>query len=121
MRRREKDTATRGRVGIRWRLFVCLALFTAVILVTLWLFQVRLLSYFYEKEKFDEITEAADGLQEHLLREDLENLAREHAKEQGICVCIFRVEGQDAIRIANADAAPNCVIHHLGDVVLTQL
>ena len=121
MRRREKDTATRGRVGIRWRLFVCLALFTAVILVTLWLFQVRLLSYFYEKEKFDEITEAADELQEYLAKDDLEQMAREQAKEQGICVCVFRVEGQDAVRIANADAAPNCVIHHLGDVVLTQL
>ncbi len=121
MRRKRRDTAARGRVGIRWRLFVCLALFTAVILVTLWLFQVRLLSYFYEKEKFGEITQVADELEEHLLRSDLEDLARSHAKEQGICVCVFRVQGQDAVRIANADIAPNCVIHHLGDPALTHL
>ena len=42
----------KARVGIRWRLFACLALFTTLILLVLWVFQVRLLAYFYEKEKF---------------------------------------------------------------------
>ncbi len=111
----------RGRVGIRWRLFVCLALFTAVMLVILWLFQVRLLSYFYEREKFSEINEVADELQEHLAQGDLESLARELAKEQGICVCVFEVHGDTALRVANADVAPTCVIHHLGEEALTQL
>ncbi len=117
--RREKRTSR--RVGIRWRLFVCLALFSAVILITLWLFQVRLLSYFYEKEKFTEIQAVADELEDYLASGGLDDVVKEQAKEQGICICVFRIDGNDANRIANADIAPDCVIHHLGDVSLTQL
>ncbi len=121
MRKRSKEPATRGRVGIRWRLFVCLALFTAVILLTLWLFQVRLLSHFYEKEKFTEINVVADELEAYLTHDSLDDAAERYAIEHGICICVFRVKGEIASCIANAEVAPNCVIHHLGNVSISQL
>ena len=86
----EKGAPRRKRyVGIRWRLFACLALFSMILLLALWLFQVRLLSYFYQKEKFAEIKEIAADLSGHLGRENLDALVEQQAKEHGICIRVF--------------------------------
>lgn len=111
--------ARRSRVGIRWRLFVCLALFTVVILVVLWVFQVRLLSVFYEREKFSEIEQIADDLVDGITDKDLDDRVEELALEKSVCICILRIDGSGAV-VANADVSADCAIHHLSKEKLVE-
>lgn len=50
---------TKQGIGVRWSLFIYLAIFTAFVLLVVWIFQVLLLDRFYEKIKLDELNEAA--------------------------------------------------------------
>ena len=109
------------RVGIRWRLFACLLLFTLLMLLVLWVFQVRLLAFFYEKEKFEEMQQIVTELEEHLSRDDLEGLVDRYAKEHTVCIRVFNVKGDDALHMADVDVTPDCVIHHLDDGLLSEL
>ncbi len=107
-------------MGIRWRLFACLALLTALTLLVLWLFQVRLLSTFYERERFDELKESATELEGYLEKEHAEELIQSYAREKGFCVRIFAIGGEGVMPLADAEVSPNCMIHHLpGDVIAT--
>ena len=100
-------------MGIRWRLFACLALLTGLTLLVLWLFQVRLLSTFYERERFSELKKNAVELETYFTKENGEELVRGFAREKGFCVRIF-VIGEDGARMfADADINASCVIHHL--------
>ena len=76
----------RSRVGVRWQIFVCLALFAATLLMVLWIFQVRLLSFFYEREKFSEIQGVADTLVRKLDDPAIDQIAEEYAMEKSVCI-----------------------------------
>ena len=108
-------------VGIRWRLFGCLALFTALILLVLWLFQVRLLSTFYEREKFVELRESADILSGYVETEDAKQQIADYAKEKGICVRVFFLDKTQARTVADTEVSARCVIHHLSAETLDAL
>ncbi len=115
------QSAQKRRVGIRWRLFGALALFTLVILLVLWLFQIRLLATFYEREKFSELRETADLLEKHLNGENRDEKIADCAKENGVCIRIFSVNETHARMIADADVTPSCVIHHLPANALAEM
>ncbi len=118
---RERVKKRRVHVGVRWKMFGCLALFAALLLIVLWVFQVRLLSFFYEREKFSEIQGIADTLERNLTGKDLDERAEDYAMEKAVCVCVFRIENGSAERVANADIAPDCVIHHLSPDLLSDM
>ena len=121
MSRAKECSHSDEHVGLRWRLFACLALFGALLLVSLWLFQVRLLAYFYQKEKFTEIKEIAGELESYLDADELNTLVEQQAKEHGVCIRVFAIQGKDAVPVADADITPDCVIHHLSPEVLSDL
>ena len=108
-------------VGIRWRLFGVLALFTVISLLVLWLFQVRLLSTFYEREKFSELRESADAVVNYVDAENAKELIEDYAKGKGVCVRVFVLEETHAKLIADAEVTSNCVIHHLPAKTLSTL
>ena len=111
----------KDRVGIRWRLFACLALLTALTLLVLWLFQVRLLSTFYEKERFDELKEHAIELENYLDKEHAADLIQSCAREKGFCVRIFAIGEAGVTALADAEVSANCMIHHLSRDVIASL
>ena len=55
--------------GISWRLFGSLIIFTVLILVVIWVFQIVLLNKFYEDSKLQEFTET-----ERLVKNDIGNI-----------------------------------------------
>ncbi len=116
-----KQGAYKRRVGIRWRLFGAMALFTAVILLVLWLFQIRLLATFYEREKFSELRDAVGVLERYLENESAEERIADYARENGICIRVVSVDGSYIKLIADADATPSCVIHHLPGEALSNM
>jgi len=111
----------RGRVGIRWWLFACLALFTILILVSIWIFQVCLLSTFYEKEKFSDLKKSADELKEYVAAEDARNAIAKYAKEKNICILVIALEEEHGRLLASADATSDCIIHHVNAQTLEEL
>ena len=123
MIRREKarDTIRHHTTGIRWRIFLCLVLFVLMLLMTLWFFQIRMLGYFYEREKYDELELVSEDLISHLEMEHFDDRVDLTAKEKNICVCVFRIEGSTATAVADADANSNCVVHHLSAELLSNL
>lgn len=116
-----RDTKRSHTTGIQWRIFLCLVLFALMILMTLWFFQIRMLGYFYAREKFDELESVAEDLISHLETEHFDDRVDLTAKEQNLCVCVFRIEGSAATAVANADANSNCVVHQLQDELLSDL
>ncbi len=122
MKRRLREISKRSeRVGIRWRLFACLALLTAFTLLVLWLFQVRLLSTFYEKERFAELKENAAELESYLDKDYDKELMQSYAREKGFCLRIFVLDAKGATLFADADISSNCMVHHLSPDVLEAL
>ncbi len=126
MRRREqRRERLHHRVGIRWRLFVSLAIFTVAILVGLWVFQIRLLGYFYEREKVDELQDITDDLAAYVTETDLDERVDSYSFDKHICIRVFRLksenEGLVAEKIADCDVSDNCMIHHLSEDLLSEL
>ncbi len=116
-----RQNTHRRRVGIRWRLFGALALFTLVILLVLWVFQIRLLATFYEREKFAELRETATALEGYLGAQNAGEQIDDYAKENGVCVRIFAIEETGASVVADAEVTPSCVIHHLPPQALVNM
>lgn len=110
-----------GRVGIRWWLFACLALFTVLILVAIWIFQVALLSTFYEKEKFSDLKKSANELKEYVSAEDARNTIANYAKEKNICILVIALEEEHGRLLASADTTSDCIIHHVNAQTLEEL
>ncbi len=107
MRRRE------GRQGsIKWRIFGSFALFTAVILALLWIFQVVLLDPFYKAIKVHEIKTSAHTICQEINSEGLQKNLQRVALENQICCIISDSRGN---RIYSENATPNCVIHRLSN------
>ena len=109
------------RVGIRWRLFACLALFTLLILLTIWVVQIRLLSFFYQEEKFEELQEISDGLESCLTMQELDSYVKDYAKDNNVCIRIFSLYDDIAVQVADADITPDCMLHHFGREVISDL
>ena len=120
MRQRIKEKCRKRHLGVRPRLFLALAALSLLSLVVLWVFQIRLLGYFYEREKFSEIEELASNLSTLVGKDSLASQVQTNAEEHETCICIFRIEqdpaGGDkktAVPVANAEGNNDCMIHHM--------
>ena len=55
-------SVNKAQIGIRIKLIFGLVIFTVLVLVAIWVLQIRLLSYFYEREKFSELENAYEEI-----------------------------------------------------------
>ena len=116
-----KNGLPHKHVGIRWRLFASIAGFTLLILVAQWVFQIRLLGFFYEREKFSDMTELAGELAGHVQDSNFAEQVTNCGRDKQVCIRVFRVGLGGIEQIADADAAADCVIHHLSPGRLLEL
>ncbi len=106
-------TKTAG--GIRSRLLASLAMLTFLVLLVVWIFQVFLLGFFYEREKFEDMKTIAAELREY---EGAEGLARgvlHAARDKDVCIRVMQRSGDVLIPFADADITGECVIHQFGE------
>ena len=108
-------------VGIRARLTVALIAFTVFVLVAIWLLQIRLLSYFYEREKFSELEEAYLDICTYIGEKDFSDKLEKTAEEKAICVRVFVIIDANAKEVGDANAGVDCMIHHLSPSLLSDL
>lgn len=106
--------------GVRPRLFLALASLTLLCVAVLWFFQIRMLSYFYEREKFSEIQEIAANLAEQLDNENFASQVKANAEDYGVCIRVFSIEDDPmdsgkkiATPVVEAEGNGGCVVHHL--------
>ncbi len=118
----------RRHLGVRPRLFFALAALTLLFVVVLWVFQIRLLGYFYEKEKFEEIEEIAAGLSDMIGTDNLAAQVENDARDHNVCIRVFRIEPDPehegkklAATVADAETASDCVVHHLPAAQLSEI
>ncbi len=108
-------------VRISWKIFFALLLFTGVILLIVWTFQIKLLNHFYKQIKSDELTAGADMVQGYLGRTELEDMAYDYAVDNSVCIRVFSVKDAAASEVVSVDVFGDCMIHHLTDVSLSRL
>jgi len=118
--KKTKNTDKKGHVGLRWKLFAYLAAFTLLILLALWVLQIRLLGYFYEREKFSELEDAADVIGKSM-GNGLDGQVSSISASKNMCIRIFLIEDGAAHQVADAEASVDCMIHHLPSELLADL
>ena len=91
-------------ISIRWKLAMYFGVFVAIVLMVTWVFQVYLLDTFYEQAMEREMKETADELSLSVDSDRLPMLAYGSAIESAMSVSVYRIEGDDAIPVANVDA-----------------
>ena len=128
MKERIKEKRCKRHLGVRPRLFLALAALTLLSMVVLWVFQIRLLGYFYEREKFSEIEELASNLSTMVGGEEFTSQVQTNAEEHGVCICVFRIArdaGQSnkkiAVPVADAEGNSDCMVHHMPEAQLSKI
>ncbi len=108
-------------VGIRAKLVASLVIFTMLVLVSIWVLQIKLLAYFYERAKFDELNDAYGSILEHFGDDDFEAQLEAVAQKKGICVRVFSVGNGVGRELASAEAGSDCMIHHISKEIISNL
>ena len=119
-----KNTAIRGKkrsTGIRVKLVIALVAFTVLVLLAIWILQIRLLSYFYEREKFSELEETYLDICTYIGDKKFTDQLQKTAEENGICIRVFTIIDGMAKTVGDGNAGVNCMIHHLSSSLLEDL
>ena len=109
------------RSSLRGRLFVTFTIFVTVIFAALWFFQIRMLGYFYQRERFKELGKVADRLSQHMGEAEFREVVEECAEMAHTCILLFEVKDGRLHYVVGAEAAGNCVIHRLPEPELRAL
>lgn len=90
--------------SIRWKLIVYFAIFIAIALLVMWVFQVYLLNNFYELVKRREMERNAQTLAHYVEQQDvLEAHARDQAISGIMSVAVYRIDGDNISQIVNVN------------------
>ncbi|MBR3862269.1 MAG: HAMP domain-containing histidine kinase, partial [Clostridia bacterium] len=119
-----KNTATQVKkrsAGIRVKLVIALVAFTVLVLLAIWILQIRLLSYFYEREKFSELEETYLDICTYIGDKKFTDQLQKTAEENGICIRVFTIIDGMAKEVGDGNAGVNCMIHHLSSSLLEDL
>lgn len=105
------------KISIRWKICFFFVLFSAVMLMLLWLFQTVFLESFYKGIKTRNIQSCAQSIVDNINNSELQSLVDEIAQQNDICVRIVNSKYQD---LYSAEVAPDCIIHRLPAMMLYQ-
>ncbi len=90
--------------SIRCKLIVYFAIFVAIAIMVMWVFQVYLLNNFYEYVKRRELARGAQTLTHYLGQDDLGTHAYDQALDGVMSVAIYRIDGEEVSRLVSVDA-----------------
>lgn len=100
----------KNSLGIRSRVFMYFLLFTALLLVLLWLFQIVFLDEFYRMQKTDMLSSFSNSIVHNIDNENLPALADRIAEQDNVCVLVT----DEAMReIVSAESWNGCLVHHM--------
>ena len=103
----------KGRLGVRYKLFLYLAVFTAMILLILWLTQVIFLPDIYKTVKVGELKISARALSERVTDDNFREEAELLASRGDMCILVLHMLNEDtALEVVSVDTLPFCMIHN---------
>ncbi len=118
-KRKGKFTEKVKGVGIRNQLVFGFTVFVLMILVIVWVFQVLLLDYFYERIKLNDLDNVILGIEESLENPELDAICAELASRYDVCITIFEADnGMLRDAVVDKEVSPTCVIHYASRSVL---
>ncbi|NLF80184.1 MAG: HAMP domain-containing histidine kinase [Clostridia bacterium] len=105
---------------LRWRIFIYFLIFTLIMVVFLWLFQIVYLDTFYERVKKQQIEAAYSAIALNINREDLRDYVNNVAVHFNLCIRVYALESEAGLvygaqEAASADLLGDCIIHHVDD------
>jgi signal transduction histidine kinase len=98
-----------NRISIKWRIFGCFAIFTLLILILLWVFQVVFLDDFYKSIKIREIKSSAQTLVKNIDDQDISTTMQDISHNTQISIIITDDRGNV---LYQESAAPNNLFNH---------
>jgi signal transduction histidine kinase len=96
-----------NHLGIRGRVFLYFLVFTAALLLLLWVFQIVLLPDFYQLQKTEMLTSTMDTLVGNIDNEDLQILVDRISETNDVCVMIINDRAE---KLISSETSRNCVI-----------
>jgi len=100
----------KNSIGIRPRIFLYFLLFTGLLLVLLWLFQIVFLDEFYRMQKTEMLRSFSNGIVHNIDNENLQSLADRIAEQDNVCVMV----ADESMRpVVTAESWNGCLVHHM--------
>ena len=78
-------------LGIRSQLVIGFTLFVLIVLIIVWIFQVLLLDFFYERTKLSDLKAVQQGIDNAIALDNLESACNDLAVEYDVCIAVYAV------------------------------
>lgn len=111
----------RARFSVKHRILSSLLLFTAIILGSLWIFQILLLDRIYSSIVTDRLESTASKLEAVIDADDLDETAAYLSHENEICIYIFKFHLRKALPVSSVHVEGACLIHNVAPDELSRL
>lgn len=125
MKSHKKDReASKKRMGggIRSHLVLGLTAFVIIVLIIVWIFQVLLLDYFYEKTKLSELKSVQNGIDSGIKSGELDEICSDLAAQYDVCIAIYSIaDGMLNEPVISKEVSPACIIHYANNSYLDTL
>ncbi|SMP48198.1 sensor histidine kinase [Anoxynatronum buryatiense] len=99
-----------NKISIKWKIYLFLLGFCALLLLILWLFQVIFLDSFYKKIKISEVKSAAATIVRQIDDDNLQEVVEAFAENNDLCIEVLSESGT---QLYSAHASRNCMIHSM--------
>ena len=110
---KKTNRAPRRAMSVRGKLLIYFACFAAVMLLIIWVFQVKMLEYFYRQTKMGEMSRMSEDIAASIYDGDLNSKAVDLALTYDTCIRVFSADSGHLVHeIVSADVAPDCLLHH---------
>jgi signal transduction histidine kinase len=103
----------RDKIQIKWKIFGYLCVFSAVMIILLWLFQIVFLESFYKAIKTQAIKSSAESITRNIDNEDITTLIDRIAEQNSMCIRMVTVADTNFTDLHSVDVMPDCVIHKM--------
>ncbi len=98
------------KISIKYKIFLYLAAFVAVMLILLWLFQIVFLDDFYKQIKIHSIKSMAETIENNIETENFQEFLDSLSREEDACIKILDDSGKTKYSV---ESRPDCIIHKL--------
>ena len=98
------------RIGIKWKIFIYLLGFTAVLLILLWVLQTVYLEDFYKRIKINELDDAFENIQSVIDDDNLDTSIELIGSSYDICILVTDEYGN---KVYSSEQNMQCNIHKL--------
>lgn len=97
------------KISIKWKIVFSLFIFTGVIILILWLFQVVFLEEIYENIKYRQLETAAESVLDSTSPKELEKRSERYSSKYELCILIYDLDSNQIV--CSEDNLKHCWIH----------